>query len=179
MTGVNDLPTRAAALDPRASFCVSAPAGSGKTELLIQRYLCLLSRVEAPRTGTCHYLYPQGSCRNAPAGYACAAVSPCWRALRRSTPTGYARTGAEKALAADKREGWRVLQNIARFNIKTIDSFCAGLTRQMPVLSQFGGQARLQDDATPLYGEAVQELFKLLEENHPVARRPGGAAAAF
>ena len=43
-----DSAQRAAAIDPVRSFCVSAPAGSGKTELLIQRYLNLLSRVERP-----------------------------------------------------------------------------------------------------------------------------------
>ena len=48
MNGVIDAPARAAAIDPTRSFCVSAPAGSGKTELLIQRYLSLLPRVRRP-----------------------------------------------------------------------------------------------------------------------------------
>ncbi len=39
---------RTRALDPTRSFIVQAPAGSGKTELLIRRYLALLPRVDKP-----------------------------------------------------------------------------------------------------------------------------------
>src|SRR5690242_12671291 len=45
---ISDQQQRDAALDPRRSFIVQAPAGSGKTELLVQRYIRLLGAVQKP-----------------------------------------------------------------------------------------------------------------------------------
>src|SRR5947207_2083183 len=44
----SDSKERETALDVRRSFIVQAPAGSGKTELLVQRYLGLLQKVNRP-----------------------------------------------------------------------------------------------------------------------------------
>jgi ATP-dependent helicase/nuclease subunit A len=165
---VVDAPARSAAVSPLASVCVSAPAGSGKTELLIQRYLCLLSRVQRPEQVLAITFTRKAAAemreRVIHALRSALTSEPCATHHQKTT-----RALAEQALLADTRGGWQLLNHIARFNIKTIDSFCAALTRKMPVLSQFGGQASVQDDVTPLYEEAVQELFKLLDEDHSIA----------
>ncbi len=163
-----DSAQRAAAIDPVRSFCVSAPAGSGKTELLIQRYLNLLSRVERPEQVLAITFTRKAAAemreRVIEALQGAARKEPCAGQHQQTT-----RELATRALAADVRGNWQLGRDISRLNIKTIDSFCGGLTRQMPVLSEFGGQARLLDDAGELYAEAVVDLFRQVDSNHPVA----------
>ena len=45
---IPDQRERQQALDPQHSFIIQAPAGSGKTGLLTQRFLVLLATVEEP-----------------------------------------------------------------------------------------------------------------------------------
>ncbi|GAB5449862.1 MAG: UvrD-helicase domain-containing protein [Halioglobus sp.] len=167
MTGVVDQRQRELAIDPLGSYCVSAPAGSGKTELLIQRYLGLLPRVARPEQ-----IVAITFTRKAAAEMR-ERVLQALQGARDDTPCGGAHEEATRALAkaalqADAQGQWQLQRNVSRLNIKTIDSFCLALTRQMPILSGFGGQASPQDDCSELYLEAVAQLFELLDSGKPL-----------
>ena len=162
---IADASQRAAALDTAVSFCVSAPAGSGKTELLIQRYLALLTRVQRPEQILAITFTRKAAAemRQRIVGALIAArdQQPCGSEHEATT-----RALSSAVLAHDENQKWQLLDNVVRLNVKTIDSFCASLTRQMPVLSSFGGQASVTEDAGELYIEAVQSLFTELDSAH-------------
>ena len=169
---IADATDRAEALDVVRSFCVTAPAGSGKTELLIQRFLALLARVKRPEQ-----VLAITFTRKAAAEMRERVLQALQAARDKVAVEGeHQRVTRDLALAALESSGeqdngiW--LSDISRLNIKTIDSFCAGLTRQMPILSRFGGQAQAVDDASPhSMQEAVSELFGMIARTARSLRR--------
>ena len=141
---IADARERARALDPRHSFIVQAPAGSGKTELLVRRYLRLLAIVERPEE-----ILAITFTRKAAAE------------MKRRVLDGL-------AAAPDARAG---IAGIApRLRVQTIDALCASLTRQMPVLARFGAQPEIVEDARELYDEAARRALALEPPNEPAER---------
>ena len=159
---IADLKQREQALDPTQSFIVQAPAGAGKTELLIQRYLTLLGTVAAPEE-----IIAITFTRKAAAEMRHRVIKALDRAKNPVSPgTPHAKKTWElskNALARDGRFGWRILENPLRLKIQTIDSLCAGLTRQMPYLSRFGAQPEITDQPDALYKEAARNTVAELE----------------
>ncbi len=171
MTAVHipDLAARRRALDPAQSFIVQAPAGSGKTELLIQRYLLLLAHVDHPEeiVAVTFTRKAAGEMRERVLEALAAAQAG------KDPATGHEKLTLELATAAlqrDTKAGWRTAENPARLRIQTIDSLCAALTRQMPILSKFGSQPENIEDATELYLEAARATIELVEGNETVAQ---------
>ena len=167
--GIPDLAARRRALDPARSFIVQAPAGSGKTELLIQRYLLLLASVEHPEE-----IVAITFTRKA-AGEMRERVLRALTDARAGKPPAseHQRTTlalAAAALARDTEREWNVTDNPARLRIQTIDSLCAALTRQMPMLSRFGSQPESIEDASELYLEAARATVELVESAGAVAQ---------
>ena len=159
---VKDHVQRRQALDPAQSFIVQAPAGSGKTELLIQRYLCLLGKVEYPEE-----IIAITFTRKAAAGMQGRVVNALERVRNNIPPeddvTRITDELAWTVLAQEQKYNWQLQNNPGRLRIQTIDSLCAWLTRQMPVLSKFGSQPEILDDAAGMYREAAANTLSILE----------------
>ncbi|MBA3756459.1 MAG: UvrD-helicase domain-containing protein, partial [Nitrosomonas sp.] len=73
-------------------------------------------------------------------------------------------------LRRDRQAGWHIAENPERLRIQTIDSLCAALTRQMPMLSKFGAQPETTEDAADFYLEAARATLELVEQDHAIAR---------
>jgi len=163
-----DLEERARALDPSRSFIVQAPAGSGKTELLIQRYLVLLSSVQRPEEIAAITFTRKAAAemkKRVLQALAAARTTPQPDEPHEALTWQHAR----RALEQDEKLGWRLQESAARLRIQTIDSLSASLTRQMPVLSRFGAQPESVEDAGALYKEAARNTLALLEEEGETA----------
>ncbi|MBQ7503237.1 UvrD-helicase domain-containing protein, partial [bacterium] len=160
-----DKEARQEALTPYRSFIVQAPAGSGKTGLLIQRFLRLLAQDNVN--------YPENvlaiTFTNKAAGEMRERIV---KALLEAEADSHERDGdgfdalthnlALDVLNKSKVKGWELTENPARLNIRTIDSLCGKLTRMMPLVSRFGGVLEPSDDQKNMYVRAASEMMHTL-----------------
>lgn len=153
---MSDEQVRVAALDAEQSFCITAPAGSGKTELLTQRVLALIPRVKRPEQ-----ILAITFTRKAAAEMRERIVRALEDAQHQvPIEAEHARRTRELAIAAlnhAREQQWSTAADA--FNIRTIDGLCGYLTRRMPVLSGTGGSLDTVDNAEPYYEEAIAELM--------------------
>jgi ATP-dependent exoDNAse (exonuclease V) beta subunit len=161
---IDDAKARREALNIKASHIVQAPAGSGKTELLIQRFLKLLGQVEKPER-----ILAMTFTRKA-AGEMKNRVLKALDRARNSTPPKEAHEKttweiARLALNNNDKQGWRILDNPSRLKIQTIDSFCALLTKQTPLLSGMGSLLQVEENTKDLYRETAHQIMALAEED--------------
>jgi ATP-dependent exoDNAse (exonuclease V) beta subunit len=158
-----DLSARRRALDTNQSFVVQAPAGSGKTELLIQRYLALLGKVDEPECILAITFTKKAAAEMR------ARVLQALRSVDEEPPpegsnARFTRDLAIQALAQERRRSWELLANPARLRIQTIDAFCVMVARRMPWLARFGAMPEFIEDASEMYREAARRTLALLGE---------------
>jgi ATP-dependent exoDNAse (exonuclease V) beta subunit len=163
---VPDQRAREAALDTSRSFIVQAPAGSGKTELLIQRFLALLARVAEPESIIAITFTIKAAAEMR--GRVIQALENAARGVEPSTAHEHVTFElASAALESDRRLGWALISNPGRLRIQTIDALCAAITRQMPWTSRLGAMPEVIEDAEELYLEAAGRTLDLLEGRDP------------
>ncbi len=154
MSAADDSDARAAALDPSRSFIVQAPAGSGKTELLIQRYLALLATVDEPEQVVAITFTRKAAAEMR--GRVRRALEGAAAAEQGETPHRRATLAlARAAVARDAERDWALLAQPQRLRIDTLDAFNASLAQQLPVLADGVAAATIVDDARDYYRRAA------------------------
>ncbi len=163
MSLVADTAERLTALDPSQSIICEAPAGSGKTELLTQRYLTLLSLVESPEE-----ILAMTFTRKAAGEMRDRIIA----ALKKAQASGEPETEherltwqlASKALEKNAQFAWNILESPGRLQIKTFDSLCAGLANTLPLHSSFASPPKVSEDSERLYVSAIRKFIATLED---------------
>jgi len=156
---IEDLPVRRRALDPTKSFIVQAPAGSGKTELLTQRYLVLLSRAEKAPEEIIAITFTRKAAAEMRARIIHALTVATEKEPDKSDYKYTTWSLAKTVLKKDSALQWNLLRNPNRLRILTIDALSALICKQTPMLTQFGTSPSVCENAKPLYQLAAQRLL--------------------
>jgi len=134
------------------SFIVQAPAGSGKTELLTQRFLKLLSITNTPSEILAVTFTNKAAAemKNRIIGY-----------LKK---THVPKNDLTKELVDDVLNGLKhrnisLDELISEFNILTIDSLNQKIVNSMPLLSQFGFEFKIESDISPFINDIIKDVI--------------------
>ncbi|MEM7540714.1 MAG: UvrD-helicase domain-containing protein [Pseudomonadota bacterium] len=156
---MNDRQARERAVDPSRSFLVTAPAGSGKTSLLVRRFLILLTTVEEPEE-----IVAVTFTRKAAEEMRERIVGEITQAL---VAPQAADPVLQKVVRNDKDKGWRLAEDPLRLRIQTIDALCSELVRAAPAAAGFVGLNAVVEDAREIYRDAAREaLLEVAGSDH-------------
>lgn len=160
-TQLADGAARFEAINPFVSCIVQAPAGSGKTALLTQRFLALLTQVDQPEK-----IVAMTFTKKAAAEMRERVIGALKLGLRAELPENaslFERNTwklAQRVMQRDRDQAWSLLENPNRLRIKTIDGINGFLVAQMPLLSRMGAQPRMTERADEHYRQAARLTLK-------------------
>jgi ATP-dependent helicase/nuclease subunit A len=157
-----DQPQREAAVDMRRSVIVQAPAGSGKTSLLTERFLRLLTRVDDPKR-----VLAITFTRSAAAEMRSRVMNALSYAAghREDAPKGPESllAAARDALATSQQLGWDLLEQPDQINIQTIDSLALSIAQQTPLTTSLGPGLQPMENAQSFYKQAALRTLQKLD----------------
>lgn len=157
-----DHQARDQALDSLRSVIIQAPAGSGKTGLLIRRYLKLLAESEEPEQILCITFTRKATAEVRKR--VIETLKDCECGDARDDDSELLRL-SNAVLTNDREKGWDLVNNIRRLRIQTIDSLCSELVQRMPWSARFGAPPSIVENAELLYREAAKSALAHLDDN--------------
>lgn len=164
---LQDAAARQQAIDPASSYAVSAPAGSGKTELLIQRTLSLLASVDQPENILAITFTRKAANemreRVVKALLQAQRAEPVYSEHEQAT-----RTLANAALRRNAERGWNLLANSSRLRFQTIDGLCRQLANQLCLETGIVVPPSMSEDSGNLYLKAAEKTLEFMDDPGPV-----------
>ena len=150
-----DAEAREWSIEPRRSILLQAPAGSGKTTVLTQRFLRLLCTVPEPDA-----ILAITFTRKAAAEMR----GRVGRALRGEIPANDPSAAQLRELAAAALRhgaacGWDLAHNLGTLRIQTIDSLNYWLASQLPLAARAGGEFTITETPADLYRRAARRTL--------------------
>ena len=164
---MNDQSIRQQALDPTQSYIVQAPAGSGKTELLIQRFLKLLSTASIPGE-----IVAITFTRKAAMEMRERILKAFNEAKNQPRPKDDHKALtwmlAKAVVERNKRFHWQLEINANRLRILTIDALAHQICSQMPILTGFGALPSTKEgkEVEVFYRYAIEQLLMSDDRTH-------------
>jgi ATP-dependent helicase/nuclease subunit A len=158
VTSLVDQAARTTALDPARSFIVQAPAGAGKTELLTQRLLVLLTQVQQPQE-----IVAITFTRKAAGEMRQRVLKALREGLGEKPQQAHAQKTwalARAVLEHDAERGWALLKDPSQLWVTTFDSLNQSLVQRMPVRSLLGGDIAITESPEPIYREAARAVLQ-------------------
>ena len=134
-------------LDPTQSFIVQAPAGSGKTELLVKRFVTLLNLVDQPEQ--------------------ILAITFTRKAAQEMQVRVLDYLQKNNQSISNKNLLTQIQQQPDCLHIQTIDSFCQNLVRQVPFKSMILPAMQVGEDLESLYAQAAEQSLMYFLQDKP------------
>lgn len=159
-----DRKAREDALNIHHSYIVQAPAGSGKTALLTQRFLSLLSTVNHPQE-----IIALTFTKKAASEMRSRIITSLQRAKKGPPEEAYLLKTYElplKVLNHDAEQEWDLINKPSQLRIQTIDSLCHYITSRMPLLSKSIPYSQISEDSTMLYRKAASRCIQTALSNN-------------
>lgn len=159
-----DSDQRIQATDPMKSFIVQAPAGSGKTEILTQRYLRLLSTVSDPEQ-IIALTFTRKAASEMRERIIIALHNAANNKEVHSSHQQKTLDFAREALRRNDYYQWDLLHQSNRLKIITIDSLCQNINQSIPLLEKQIAYSNITDKAESHYITAGRRCIQFALES--------------